>query len=175
MTSKYRIPIYTLKSSDHFYHLSSNPNYKFDPEFRQETQEFGTGLYTTPSHAVRFWQAVLRNDKKIKQYIIPVHTTGLKVIKEDEMPSRMSMAADLKAAGMTASRIIGSADKMTNTLGRDKLDVAIKRNWAKLLGVDGILPTVDRREAPQLIIINPNVKLGDPKRVSEFFRERNVL
>jgi hypothetical protein len=48
------------------------------------------------------------------------------------------------------------------------MDLTVKREWAKLQGIDAIIP-FKNREAEQMILINQNVRLGSPRRISEFF------
>jgi hypothetical protein len=151
-----------MTGSQEYYTLRNNPNFRAVQGFENPDQEFGPGLYATHKKDVRYWNAALK-----KTFMYPIDTRGLRVIHESDFPSQKEMVNDLKAAGYTASKITRAMPR-GNTFNRNKMELAIKREWAKLQGIDAIVP-FKNREAEQMIFINQNVRLGSPKRISEFF------
>jgi hypothetical protein len=92
----------------------------------------------------------------------------MKYIKEEDFPTKAEMTKDLKAAGFTGDSIM-KAQVKGHVFNRNRMEVTIKREWAKLNDIDAIIPFKDKHEAEQLVILTDKIKLGKPMLLTDFY------
>lgn len=155
--------------NEKYYHLSNEEEVKFDDDFQNEGQEFGSGLYITSRSNLDTWDIMLGG----REHAIEVNTKKLKVIKEEDIPSMSVMAKDFKAVGIGADDI--QAKQPTGwTMGKKPFTIALKREWAKLMGFSGIITKEGRDKESQLVVLDSS-KVSMVKTVDVFDLRTNKM
>lgn len=135
-----------IKKCELYYHLTNNENFSIDPNFNNKQQEMGQGLYLTNLEYLKKWDNLLMH----RDYVVEIEA-NLNIIKEDNFPSRKIMVKELISNGYNAEKM-NNCKPTGDTFNRDPMDIAIKREWAKLNGYDAIEVYLD--EGYQIVVLN---------------------
>jgi hypothetical protein len=161
-----------LKSVDgQYFHLTDKPDVELSDEYQNTDQEFGRGLYLAASEDVKDWDRSLGG----RDYIVPIDTSSLKVIREADMPSIKEMTNDLKELNVRG-KDLETFKPTGDSFNRNPIDIAIKVAWSLVIGADAIIPFKDKVEGEQLIVFKPStVKTGKGKKIEEHYKDLGLM
>jgi hypothetical protein len=162
------------------YHLTSNPDFKFDATHSNRQQELGAGLYTSEAQDVEDWHRHLQNPetRERHKYVRPLDVSNAKILHDSNIPRGHELARHLISAYGSGAQAVEALKQEIkdyvggDTFGEDPMHVAQKRLYAKSGGYDGIA-SHDPQEGQQIILFDDkNVSYEPNMTIDEFVQHQ---
>ncbi|MCL6442536.1 MAG: hypothetical protein K6T83_03595 [Alicyclobacillus sp.] len=158
------------------YHTTHDPNFRYDPNFKNRQQEMGRGLYTTPAEGMEYWHRAVRDPKtgERRKHIIPMDISEANIIHANDFPSDREMSQFLiehYGDPQKARQAVEAEKPDGDTFGVNPTQIAIRRAYAKAKGYHGIEMHDDKEGSQIMLFDDSKVKYHPAMTADEFFRK----
>lgn len=161
------------------YHITDDPDIRFDPTYNPNGQEWGKGFYVTPAKDVSYWHRARQDfgTGQRRKYVRQLDISEARLIQPHEIPNDYERAQALikHFGGSTKALEALEREEKENVTGETynmrPHEIAEYRLYAKIHGYDGIL-AFDDKEGHQIILFDDKkVRYGPTITIDDFLRK----